>query len=230
MLTALLGQDAQRKRLLKKVPAGPLKDYLAVPFPGRKAEIHSVPIVSLDFETTGLDSNSDKILSMGHVELSGGEILLATARHIVVQPDISLSEESVVIHGITDDTAAFGVPLEVAINDLLGVLAGKVLLAHHAAIEQGFLRQACKQLYGMAPVLPVIDTLALARKWLARRNKEAEQGALRLYALRERYGLPRYNAHNALSDALATAELFLAQVEHMDSRRPPSLGSLMSSL
>ena len=77
---------------------------------------------------------------------------------------------------------------------------------------------------------PVIDTLTLARKWLARRNKEPEQGALRLYALRERYGLPRYNAHNALSDALATAELFLAQVEHMDSRRPPSLGSLMSSL
>jgi DNA polymerase-3 subunit epsilon len=228
MLNSLFGLDAQRKRLLKKAPAGPLKDYLSVSYPDRKADVYSVPIVSLDFETTGLDSSTDRILSAGHVELQGGEVLLATAKHTVVQPDISLSEESVVIHGITDDAAAFGKPLDTVIGELLSELTGKVMLAHHAAIEQQFLRQACKQLYGMAPVMPVIDTLSLARKWLARRNKEPEQGGLRLYALREHYGLPRYNAHNALSDALATAELFLAQVEHMDSRNPPSLGSLMS--
>jgi DNA polymerase-3 subunit epsilon len=228
MLSALLGPDAQRRRLLKKAPAGAMREYLATPFPDRRSDIYSVPIVSVDFETTGLDSKTDRILSIGHVDLSGGEILLGSAAHTIIQPDTSLSEESVVIHRITDDEAAFGKPLETSIAALLEALAGKVMLAHHAAIERGFLQQVCRQVYGLAPVVPVIDTLSLARKWLARRNKEVEQGALRLYALRERYDLPRYNAHNALSDALATAELFLAQVEHMDSSKPPTLGNLLS--
>lgn len=227
MFESLLGPDAQRKRLLSKASPGPLKDFLSVPFPSRDDDIYSVPIVSVDFETTGLNSKMDRILSIGRVELSGGAVLLDTAAHTVIQPDTTLSEDNVVIHRITDDAAAFGKPFEASIAALLDTLAGKVMLAHHAVIEQGFLQQACKRLYGLAPVLPVIDTLSLARKWLARRNKEAGQGELRLYALRERYGLPRYKAHNALSDALATAELFLAQVEHMDNSKPPSLGSLL---
>ena len=34
---------------------------------------------------------------------------------------------------------------------------------------------------------------------------------LRLARVRQRYGLPRYGSHNALSDALACAELYVAQ-------------------
>ena len=39
---------------------------------------------------------------------------------------------------------------------------------------------------------------------------EIAPGDLRLFNLRERYHLPNYKAHNALSDAISTAELFLA--------------------
>lgn len=227
MLAFLRGPEAKRKRLYGKAPSGPLKEYLSLPFPETRSDIYSVPLVSVDFETTGLDCRKDRILSIGHVELAGGEILLGSALHTLIRPESFLNEDSVVIHRITDDAAAVGESLEASIAALLASLAGKVMLAHHAAIERGFLQQACRHLYGMAPVIPAIDTLMLARKWLARRNKEAGQGELRLYALREKYGLPRYQAHNALSDALATAELFLAQIEHMDASKPPTLGSLL---
>ena len=40
----------------------------------------------------------------------------------------------------------------------------------------------------------------------------------RLDDCRERYGLPRYGAHNALTDAIATAELWLAQMSHMQKK------------
>ena len=33
--------------------------------------------------------------------------------------------------------------------------------------------------------------------------------------MRKRYGLPQYKAHNALNDALATAELFLAMASEI---------------
>ena len=59
---------------------------------------------------------------------------------------------------------------------------------------------------------PLVDTEDLIRRWLEQRNEAFGGHQLRLHALRERYGLPRYKAHNALTDALATAELFCAFV------------------
>jgi len=187
-----------------------------------------VPILSLDFETTGLNPEQDRILSVGYIELRNSEVLLSTAVHKLIRPEQSISEESVVIHRITDDAAAFGKPLDEVIQELLGALSGKIMLAHHAAIETRFLTNACKRLYGMAPIFPVIDTLKLARQWYARRGKEHAHGDLRLFNLRERFGLPGYNAHNALSDAISTAELFLAQVEHMDNNASPPLRQFLA--
>ena len=46
--------------------------------------------------------------------------------------------------------------------------------------------------------------------------------------LRERYGLPRYRAHNALIDAISAAELLLAQIAHRAGKRSPRLDELMS--
>jgi len=223
MFASLLGPEGKRRRMLRKAPDGPVKDYLSAPFPDVKKDIHEVPILSLDFETTGLNPEQDRILSVGYIELQHSEILLSTAVHKLIRPEQSISEESVVIHRITDDTAAFGKPLDEVIPELLGALSGKIMLAHHAAIETRFLTNACKRLYGMSPVFPVIDTLKLARQWYARRGKEHAHGDLRLFNLRERIGLPGYNAHNALSDAISTAELFLAQVEHMDNNASPPL-------
>ena len=45
-----------------------------------------------------------------------------------------------------------------------------------------------------------------------RREQPIRQGELTLAACRARYHLPDYRAHNALGDALATAELLLAHL------------------
>lgn len=102
------------------------------------------------------------------------------------------------------------------------------MVAHNANIELAFLTQACRKLYGISPRFPAIDTMRIAKKWLERRNKEIEQGDLRLFNLRKRYGLPVYQAHNALTDAIATAELLQAQIAHMDSSVPLRLSRFLS--
>ena len=51
---------------------------------------------------------------------------------------------------------------------------------------------------------------------------------LRLHALRERFNLPRYKAHDALIDALATAELFCAFAAHRELGSDPSLRHFLS--
>ena len=215
MFESIFGLNAKRERLLNQVADSPVKDFLSVPFVDPKTKIHEVVIVSMDFETTGLNPNSDKILSVGHVTLHDARIDLSTSMHQILVAEDFIPEESAVIHRITDDIAAEGREHEHVVEELLDHLKGKVLLAHHAAIERGFLQAACQRLWGTTPIFPIIDTLQLARQWFDHRGIQFSPGELRLYALREQYHLPRYPAHNALSDAVATAELFLAMMEHI---------------
>ena len=214
--------------MLEAAPEGAIREYLSVPLVDQSRDIHSVPLLSLDFETSGLDASKDHIVSAGYVAIDAGMIQIATARHELVKIGGSLTEQSVVIHKITDDDVSAGKPLDEVIANLLNALAGKIMVAHHAKIELTFLSQACQVLYGVSPRFPVIDTMRIARQWMVQRNKEIEQGDLRLFNLRKRYGLPMYQAHNALSDAIATAELLQAQIGHMDSRAPLPLSRFLS--
>jgi DNA polymerase III subunit epsilon len=210
MLRRWFGPDARRRRLWRKTAPGPLRDYLAAPFPSPGSPLGQAVFVALDFETTGLDPRGDEILSIGTVVMRFDRIDLSTAQRQLVAPSGELPEASVVIHRITDDHAAGGLPVAQLLPTLLARLAGRVLVAHHARVEQGFIDAACRRVYGTGFCIPVVDTEELFRRQLERRRQSVGPGDLRLAALRHRLGLPRYRAHDALSDALAAAELFLA--------------------
>ncbi|HEX9803124.1 MAG TPA: exonuclease domain-containing protein [Gammaproteobacteria bacterium] len=227
MFSSLLGLNFRRKRLYANAPAGPLQDFYAVPFPAGGSDCRKLGFVALDLETTGLDPRNDEILSIGWVCINDMQIDLVTARHRLVCPHCEIPERSAVIHHITDDQAAEGEPLAAVLNELLPLLAGKVLIAHHARFEMQFLRRACLALFGMNFVMPVVDTQAIARRTLERRNQAFRPQELRLAALRRRHQLPRYRLHNALSDALAAAELFLAQLAQSDTDRPVPLNKFL---
>ncbi|MEN8175638.1 MAG: exonuclease domain-containing protein, partial [Pseudomonadota bacterium] len=201
MWDSFFSADRQRRKALQKAPESPLREFLGTPFPDRRTDCRKVGIVSVDLETTGLDPERDAILSLGVVEMRGMSIKLGTAWHEILRVDREIPEETAIIHHITDDRAAAGAALEDILPVLLRRLAGKVLLAHYAPIEKNFLDTACRQLYGAPFVVPTIDTLVLAQRILERRNASIQTGDLRLFNLRPRYNLPRYKAHNALSDA-----------------------------
>ena len=58
----------------------------------------------------------------------------------------------------------------------------------------------------------MIDTLALEKRHLDQRDVAYDPSELRLSNLRRKFELPEHHAHNALCDAIATAELFMAQM------------------
>ncbi len=227
MLERLFGLDYLRKRLLKKAPAGPLRSYLEHPFPARKTDCRQVEYVAIDLETTGLDPRIGHILSVGLILLRGDRIDLSSAEHILLRTTLEIPEESAVIHQITDDQAATGRNIGEVMPHLLELLGGRVMIAHHARIESNFLSNACEGLYGVKLLIPTVDTQALALRLFQQRDAQVAAKELRLHALRERYNLPRYPAHNALSDALAAAELFLAQVAHRARNTRIPLGELL---
>ncbi|MFT2090575.1 exonuclease domain-containing protein [Paraglaciecola sp. 2405UD69-4] len=218
LFNCLFGYEAQRKRLLKKVPKGALHDFLSVPFPDEHTRLSELPILSVDFETTGLNALTDKLLSVGFVSIDKQKIKLGSSYHQIINTKQNLEADNVVIHQITDQQKSAGKPLQEVIEALLQALAGRVMLVHFARIEKQFLKQACIELYGVSPPFMMLDTLALAKRKLDQRDIAYDPQELRLSALRKKHGLPNHFAHNALNDAIATAELLLAQQKYGEKK------------
>ncbi|WP_223789049.1 exonuclease domain-containing protein [Marinicella meishanensis] len=206
---------------LKHQPQGALKHYLTTPLPDLNQPALAVDYLVLDFETTGLNPYQDHIISLGYTHISQGRIQLKQCRHALIKTNKKLTSDNVSIHQITDDDLAAGIDVQTMMEWLLTQMAGKALAVHYQKIEHDFLQQLSLQLYGHRLPLCVVDTLAIERRYLERQNQPIQPNQLRLFNLREQYHLPRYHAHNALEDALATAELLLAQIKHRQRQGYP---------
>lgn len=217
--------EQRRLSALRQAPAGPLREYLQLPLPGPTTPVQDLRLLAIDLETTGLDPDHDHLLAIGFVPVDGTTIRLAGARRLLVRPRAGVGE-SATIHGITDDEAhSGGISLEEALAITLQALQGRALLAHFAHMETGFLDRACLEAFGASPVFTTVDTLQIQyRLMTVGHADEPPRSALRLWRARARYGLPTYRAHEALTDALACAELYLALVAE------PGTGSTLRDL
>lgn len=189
--------------------------------PAADTPLAEVPMVALDFETTGLDPQQHSIVSIGLVPFTADRIQLSGARHWVVRPPLPLHQTSITIHGITHDDIQQAPDLKEILEDLLATLAGRVVVVHYRAIERPFFNVAMEWRLQEGIEFPVIDTMAIEAhlhpdrnpsRWQRWRGKEPV--SIRLADSRLRYHLPHYPGHNALIDAIATAELLQAQVQH----------------
>ena len=183
--------------------------------------LSDIEFVALDFETTGLDADQNSIISIGLVPFTLNKISCKDSKHWYIRPQDKLKENTVVIHGITHSDLSGAPTLDSVLNDFLSELAGKVVVVHYRNIERQFLDKNLHGLIDEGIMFPVIDTMQIeadlrhAQRWSIKnifKNKGAQ--SLRLANSRERYHLPAYSAHHALVDAIATAELFQAQVQH----------------
>lgn len=207
-----------RRRAPEHYPAGPLRELAAAPPQHDATPVAQVEFLALDVETTGLDSRTDHLLSLGWVPVVGRQVVLAEARELRVRPPSDADVgSSATIHRLTDDQLSDAAPLADVLPLLLRALHGRVLLAHHAPIEVEFLAEATSSAYGSRAPLTSVDTMALQHRLQADVHGEVS-GSLRLDAARRVFGLPRYAAHHALTDAMAAGELLLAQVAELERK------------
>ncbi len=181
-----------------------------------------VEFASLDFETTGLDRERDAVVSFGVVPVRGGRVVVGEAVHQLVLPEVPASVESMRIHGILPKDLADAQPFPVAGQTLRLALAGRFVLAWFAGVEIGFL---CR-LYGggrRSWVRRTIDVRQMAIE-LEHLDQDVRQS---LSSAAEHYGVPVANPHEALDDAMVTAQLFLVLADRLEER---GLGTARSLL
>ncbi len=153
---------------------------------------------------------------------------LGGSRHWLVKPQLPLHQTSITIHGITHADIDKAPDLADVLDEFLESMAGRVPVVHYRHIERPFLNMALKWRIGEDIRFPVMDTMAIEaylhpnrkRSWW-QKLKGQQPISIRLADSRLRYGLPHYPPHNALVDALASAELLMAQVQHHFSPETP---------
>ena len=219
--------ERTRRRALPRCSAGPLRDYLDTPLVSPDSLFIDTEFLVLDFETTGLDLEKDRALSVGYTVIRNGRICMGDNAHFYISHEAEIPESSVVIHGITEQTARQGEQLEHVIEQLLIQMRGRILVAHYANIERKFIRKLVSEAYQSEIPLQIIDTLAVEYRRRKRLSPDVASNSLRLFNLRDDYRLPRYQAHNALIDAIATAELLLLQASHFSLKLDFKIGRMM---
>ncbi len=215
----LTGLALKRRLQARRDHPEPFRSFLDASLPNGR--FRDLEFVSLDIETTGLDPATAAVLSIGWVLVRGNRVDLSSARHFIICPDRDVGE-SAAIHGLTDTLVESGHETRSVLDRVVEALTGRVLVVHHAGLDKKLLDRECRRCYGSDLTVPVVDTLDLERKRQSRQHHVADAGSLRLPDLRERYHLPYYAGHDALADAMATAELLLAMVAtHGDPDRTP---------
>jgi len=171
-----------------------------------------------DTETTGLNpAEGDEIIALGAVRILNGRLLAGETFESFVDPQRSLPEASVAVHGITRDMLAGQPTIDVVLPRFRRFAEDTVLVGHNAAFDMRFLQLKEAQT-GVRFEQPVLDTLLLSAA------AHPEQASHSLEEIAARLGVNVVGRHTALGDALVTGEVFLRLVPVLSERGIHTLG------
>ncbi len=146
----------------------------------------------LDLETTGSSAGIDRITEIGLIEVENGEYVREWST--LVNPQMGIPPFIEALTGITDGMVADAPTFAALANELHARLRGRLLVAHNARFDYGFLRAEFGRLDAEYSA-DVICTVKLSRKLFpghARHN---------LDTLIERHAITCDARHRALADA-----------------------------
>ena len=161
--------------------------------------------VVFDLETTGLDTNTCKIIEIGAVKLVDGVITQQFSTF--VNPMEHIPDDATMTNNITDDMVKDAPTIEQVFPDFYKFIEGSVLVAHNIAYDFPIVNRYAKK-FGYVLDNEKQDTLLLAQKHLGQLKKHT------LSKVCEFFNIPLIGAHRAVNDTVATAKVFVKLIEN----------------
>ena len=179
----------------------------------------------VDFETTGLNPESDRIVQLAAVIVNGdGDITDSFDTIVKPESPSEYQHGAEHIHGISAEQVSHGMPLRIALQKLWDISADNVFTAHNAQFDLGFLHAESERVGIKGRVEIHIDTLELSRRISGADNTRRHN----LFALCEHYGIERDKVHDAKSDATATAQLLMHLMKELGVKKSDQLAELLA--
>lgn len=152
-------------------------------------------LISLDIETTGLDSQKDAILEIAAVRFKGSR--LEGEYRTFVNPGRPVPPFITQLTGITDQMVRTAPSIREVIPDLNAFVGNLPIVGHNVQFDLTFLRR-----YKILELNDAIDTYEMAAVLLPRASR------YNLGSLGQQLEIPLPATHRALDDARVTKEVF----------------------
>ncbi len=180
--------------------------------------LHTVPFVLFDLESTGLDAQAGhRICEIAALRIEGQQVVASFEQ--LVNPQRDIDPAAYAVNGISHAMVIGQPTFTDVLPQFLPILEGGVLVAHNAYFDMGFLGTQFNEL-GLPPLQnPVIDTLALARRYISARRYN-------LTALVTSLG-ERAPNHRAMSDVRALRAVFAHLLDLLYRREVRTLNDLL---
>lgn len=177
-----VGQTLQLRRLKRFLP---LPDH----------QVWRGTVVVFDFETTGLDPETDRIIEIGAIKLV--DMKPVEEFSTLCNTDIELTEDIVRLTGITPEMLRGMPEAEEVLPKFMDFIEGSIIAAHNAEFDLSMLRASLSRL-GIDLEWPCFCTLKMARELLPDLERK------NLDSLAEHYNLQFEARHRSIGDVKVT--------------------------
>ena len=183
----------QRLEVWRDLPT----DALNTPISGTRC-------VVVDVETSGLNLMEDRLISIGAVAVVNGKIALGDCFSVVLQQQAASEKGNILLHGIGTAEQLEGAPPVEALLAFLDYLGKSPLVAFHVTFDETMIRRAMREYLGLNLKHPWLDMAYV----MPGMNPPLAQKYRALDDWIGHFNIRIDARHNALADALATAQLF----------------------
>ena len=172
----------------------------------------SLEAVALDTETTGLDTDRDRIVQIGAVALKGCAVLAGESFDRTVDPDMPIPPSSTAVHGISDEDVRTAETASEALPALADWIGARIAIGYAIGFDLAMLRAEharCGIPWRPHRSLCIRQLASVAGFRLPAPSLDAIAGRL---------GIEIEGRHSALGDARAAAAVYAALVPHLADR------------
>jgi DNA polymerase III subunit epsilon len=160
-------------------------------------------LVVLDVETSGLSPRTDHLIAIGAVAAHGNVVRLTDSFYAVLRQEKASAAANILVHGIDGTTQTSAPDPAQSLVDFLSYAGKSPLVGFHAEFDRVFIVRSIRDVLGITLANAWLDLADLAPALYP-------EHAARTHTLDEwtaRFRIENYARHDALADALATAQL-----------------------
>jgi DNA polymerase-3 subunit epsilon len=166
--------------------------------------------ISIDCETTGLSPRKDDIVAVAAVPIHGNRILASRRFEATVRPSVKLKPDAIKVHGLREKDVAGGRAMPEVLPELLRFIGSRPLVGYYLEFDVAMINKHVRRMLGIELPNPRIEVSGV---YYERKYGDAPPGTqvdLRFVSILADLGLPALDQHDAYSDALMTAMMYLS--------------------
>lgn len=175
-----------------------------------------LPLAVIDVETTGFDSEIERIIEVGIIRFEAGQVVESYGQ--LVNPEKPIPAEVTKLTGIKDEDVADAPTFSEIAQDVWDRLQGVGIVAYNLNFDRQFVRaELAREGLQWPEEAPTLDPLIFARQFFKNSPRK------NLSTISKLLGIPLEEAHRAVHDAEVAGKVLYA----FEDRLPPDLDQLL---